>query len=104
MHSIQWKKRLAEYNIAFLIDCSSPFLIALAILSKSYIADKLTQPKIDCCSQLEMLCYILLPNLLQQPIFSFSVDFNTYLYILYIENKGKCKIYNVSVKLNWSVK
>jgi len=30
MLKVHWKKRLAEYSIAFLIDCSSQFLIALA--------------------------------------------------------------------------
>ena len=43
---IHWKKRLVEYSIAFLI---------------------------GCCSQLKILCNILLSKLLLQLIFSFSI-------------------------------
>jgi len=49
------KKRLtvaANYGIAFLIGCSSQFLIALDLLIfYADIADRLTQPKIGCCNQ-----------------------------------------------------
>jgi len=48
-------------------------LIALAYRNP-VLTDKLKQPKIRCCNQLKIQCHILSSNLLQQPIFSFSVD------------------------------
>jgi len=69
---------MVKYGIAVLIGCSSQFLIALAyrnsILTLGTLG-RLTQnwqPKIDCCSQLKILCHIF--HLICRQFFSFSVQ------------------------------
>jgi len=57
LHYVNWKKRLTEYGIVFLIGCNSQGCVNLfAILI--YDFDRLTQLKL---LQLKMLCHIL-PN------------------------------------------
>jgi len=84
---------MVKYDKAFLIGYSSQFLISQ---SKSYtdIADRLTQPKIDCYSQLKMLCHILPSNLLQQPIFSFSVEITQTGCNVTLYKNSVCTIFN----------